>query len=52
MSYHIVKPEFEALHQEREVQTQNVEKGRKLNAYIGIKSCKATGKENAMLCHI
>ena len=32
MSYHIVKPEFEAHHQEIEVQTQNMERGRKLNA--------------------
>ena len=49
MSYHIVKPDFEAHHQEIEVQTQNKKKGRKLNAYIGTKSCKATRKENAML---
>ena len=46
------KPDLEAHHQEREVQKQNVEKGRKLNAYIGTISCKATRKENAMLCHI
>ena len=52
MSYHIVKPDFEAHHWEIEVQTQNMEKGRKLNAYIGPKSCDAMRKENAMHCHI
>ena len=32
MRCYIVKPDLEAHHQERKVQTQNVEKGRKLNA--------------------
>ena len=50
-SHYRVKPDLEAHHQEREVQTQNVKKGRKLNAYIGTTSCKATRKENAGLCH-
>ena len=43
MSYHIVKPDFEAHHQEIEVQTQNVEKGRKL---------KATYKNKYIYLHI
>ena len=51
-SYHTPKPDFEAHHQEIEVQTQNMEKGRKLNVYAGTNSCKATRIENAMLCHI
>ena len=34
MSYHIVKPDFEPHHQEIEVQTQNMERDRKLNAYV------------------
>ena len=51
MSYYIVKTDFEAHHQEREVQTQNVEKAENLNTYIGTKSCKVTRKASAMLCY-
>ena len=46
MSYHILKPNSEADHQDatkREVQTQ-MWTSKKLSAYIGTKSCKATSE--------
>ena len=52
MSYHIAKLDFGAHHQEIEVQTQNMEKGRKLNAYIGTKSCKATKRKCNALSYL